>query len=118
MEIERYLEVDEERALELVLVNRSAPAPVRPMVEVLFADQPVGVSETEQAGTEDDMMVLSVDGTLLAKSPLQALLDSILLVNSDLFISGSGGFEDVAVPAVIDALTDTRFSLQGYPESN
>jgi hypothetical protein len=63
-------------------------------------------------------VVLLEEGTVVAHSPLEELKDAILMVNSDLFITGTRTLERTSVPDVLDGLAGTRFSLRGYPESD
>ena len=69
------------------------------------------------AGIENLVLLLE-DGEIVAVSRLDALVDAILLVNSDLYITGTRGLEDLELPSVITGLHDTVFTLRGYPESN
>lgn len=118
MEFERYLERLDSPERSLVLVNREAPDPVRDMLADVFESQPVDVAELSLADVETDTVFLVEEGAVVAQSPLDALRDHLLLVNSDLFMTGRGGIESVSVPDVIEGLAGTRFSLLGYPESN
>ncbi|MFB6109574.1 MAG: DICT sensory domain-containing protein [Halodesulfurarchaeum sp.] len=112
--------VPEEPAVErsLVLVNGTAPEPVRDMLLELFEDQPVSIEATDLPDQPEDTVLLLEDGTVLASSPLDAIRDTILLVNSDLYTTGTRGVEGIEVPDVIRGLTDQPFDLSGYPESN
>lgn len=102
----------------LVLLNGAAPDPVREMIGDLFADQPVSVEDVEISDAGDDAVLLVENGQVVATSPLTAIQDTILFVNSDLFITGTRSLEEVNVPDVIARLEGVPFSLRGYPESN
>lgn len=68
---------------------------------------------------EIENLVLLLEGDeIVAASPLDALVNAILLVNSDLYVTGTRGLEDLDLPSVITGLHDTVFSLRGYPKSN
>ena len=103
---------------ELVVVNRNAPAPLVTMLESVFSDQPVGVTEEEIAAYDDDTVLLFEEGEVVAESPLSALNDSILMVNSDLYTTGTVGLDGLTVPDVVEGLRDTVFTLRGYAESS
>jgi hypothetical protein len=118
MRLQEFIEAADSAPLSLVLVNYEAPDPLRTMVEDLFADHPVEVDERELERAATNMVYLLDGDEVVAASPLAELRDAILLVNSDLYVTGSGGMENLEMPAVIDGLTDTRFELRGYPESN
>jgi hypothetical protein len=102
----------------LVVVNRTAPDPLQRILEDLFAGQDVTVEEDMREAYDEDTVLLVEDGEVVASSPLGALEDAILLVNSDLFRTSARGLEETTLPAVMDGLTDHLFTLRGYPESN
>ncbi|SEH61695.1 hypothetical protein SAMN05192561_11332 [Halopenitus malekzadehii] len=104
----------------LVIVNRSAPDAARRLLDDLFDTQPVAIDELDRLGeeTESDVVALVEDGEIIERSTVDELLSTILLVNSDLYKTGSRGLEDVELPAVLAGLTDVPFRLRGYPESN
>jgi hypothetical protein len=103
----------------LVVVNRESPRPFQAMLEGLFEDQPVGVTERAVPGEDADAVyLLDGDGEVLATSPLSALQEAILLVNSDLYVTGARDPEELDLPAVLERLDGVSFSLRGYPESN
>lgn len=102
----------------LVIVEGSSPEPVRQMLRDLFADQPVEVSDGDLPDAAADTVALVEDGAVVASSALEELQESILLVNSDLFTTGTRSVEEIDVPAVLEGLRDVPFRLRGYPESN
>jgi hypothetical protein len=104
--------------LSLAVVNRESPRPAQEMLERMFADQSVAVRDIQTEDDEQDMVYLLDDEAVIAKSPLVEVQESILLVNSDLYITGTRDVEDVDLPAVIDGLENVPFRLRGYPESN
>jgi hypothetical protein len=55
---------------------------------------------------------------VVAGETIGELREAVLLVNSDLYITGTRELEDVDLPSVISGLDDTTFTLRGYPESN
>ncbi|MFB6103429.1 MAG: DICT sensory domain-containing protein [Haloplanus sp.] len=88
------------------------------MLEELFAEQSVAVRELDVPDAEENVVFLLEDGEVVASSPLQVLEDEILMVNSDLYITGTKPLGDVSPPAVITELEETAFRLRGYPASN
>ncbi len=102
----------------LIVANRTEPEPFQRMIENLFIGQDIGVAEELVDGYDDNTVLLLEEGEIIAASPLQELQDSILMVNSDLFITGTRDLEETEVPAVLDGLADHPFTLRGYPESN
>lgn len=108
---------DESESVSLVVVNRAQPRPLQEMLADLFGGQPVDVREAEQLDGDRDQVLLVADGEVRARSTLQELQDAILLVNSDLYVTGAVGLDDLDVPDVIADLEEVPFTLQGYPES-
>ena len=118
MTMEQFLSVPETSSRELVVANRTDPEPFQRMIEKLFAKQSVSVGETSHREYPENTVLLLEDGEVIAESPLAALRDAILMVNSDLYLTGTRGLDRTTVPDVIDQLTDVRFSLRGYPDSD
>lgn len=102
----------------LAVVNRSQPEPIQRMLNRLFADQPVPVEELDVESDEKDLVLLVEDGEVVASSSLDRLMQTILLVNSDMYITGSRQLDEVELPEVLAQLDETRFRLRGYPASN
>jgi hypothetical protein len=116
--LQQFVESADGRDLALVVVNRESPRPIQSMLEGLFGDQPVDVDERRLPDEDDDVVLLVDDDEVVASSPLVAIQESILLVNSDLYITGARAATDVEIPDVLAAMEDVRFTLRGYPESN
>jgi hypothetical protein len=90
--------------------------PIREILGRIFDTQPVAVTEgtANQAG---DIEVVR-DGTVVASSSAEAIMQSVLLVNSDVYITGSRRLADSELPDVLRALQEIPFQLRGYPESD
>jgi hypothetical protein len=112
------LDLAEDRDLSLVVVNRESPEPIQHLLESLFENQSVSVTEEDLPDGDRDMVYLLEDREVIAASPLSALRDAILMVNSDLYVTGARGPDAVDPPDVIADMQDVRFRLRGYPESN
>ncbi|WP_096393765.1 DICT sensory domain-containing protein [Halorubrum trapanicum] len=103
----------------LVLLNRSSPDPVRNLLDSLLDGQPVSISEAgADSGADDDVVALVEDGSIVARSTLDELLESVLLINSDLYKTGGIDLDEVALPAVFEGLDEVPFRVRGYPTSN
>jgi hypothetical protein len=113
-----FIESGEPRDLSLAVVNRTRPQPIQEMLEETFGGQSVDIEELEDPDAEENLVVLVEDDEVVASSPLSALEDEILMVNSDLYITGAKSLGDVTLPDVVAELTDTRFRVRGYPVSN
>ena len=88
------------------------------MVEDLFGNLSTQVSENTREEADTDLVVLLRDGEVVESSSLSTLKDTLLLVNSDYYRTGKADLENLNVPDVILELSDTVFTLQGYPDSN
>jgi hypothetical protein len=102
---------------ELVVVNRTEAEPVQKLLERAFEDV-VPVSEASAAGKTENVVCLVESDEVVATSPLEEIMDSLLLVNSDLYRTGSERFEEHRIPDVIRSLADQVLTLRGYPMSN
>lgn len=114
----RFFPDEDERELSLAVVNRNSPQPLKNLLEKMLDRQSVTIAEISDVDETQDMVYLVEDGDVIARSPLIEVANAILLVNSDLYITGARELDEIHVPAVIDGLTDVPFRLRGYPESN
>ncbi|GAA0298482.1 histidine kinase [Halarchaeum salinum] len=117
MTIERFFDRVQGSRSSLVVVNREQPQPVQRMLSRLFEDQPVTVEETEIPDGERDLVLLVRDGVVVASSTLEDVMNAILMVNSDLFVTGSRDLVDADLPDVLAEIEETRFDVRGYPAS-
>jgi len=118
MALDSFVDAADGPTRALAVANRTEPAPFQRMIEKLFADQAVTVEEIDTSEYDDNTVLLFEEGEVIATSSLQELSDAILMVNSDLFITGTRDLESTAVPDVIDGLADVNFTLRGYPNSD
>ncbi|EMA63017.1 hypothetical protein [Halorubrum lipolyticum] len=72
----------------------------------------------DRLGELENLALLVEGDRVIAGSTLDELGNAVLLVNSDLYVTGARTLDDVDLPSVISGLTDTTFTLRGYPESN
>lgn len=72
----------------------------------------------EHSAPLDEDVALVADGEITATNSLAELGDALLMINSDLFITGARGLSEISVPAVIEALEGVPFRVRGYPESH
>lgn len=91
-------------------------APVRETVEQVFENQPVSIA-TATADQNDDIVV-ERDGEIVASSSADELLQSVLLVNSDVYITGEQNLDNIEFPDILKALEGVPLRLRGYPESD
>jgi len=88
------------------------------MAEGLYESLDVEVSEIELDGLTDDLFLVLRDGKVVASSPMETLKDTLLMVNADRYKTGTRLVGEIDVPDVVLALSDTVFSLEGFPKSN
>jgi hypothetical protein len=102
---------------QLVVVNRTEPDPIQRIFQRAFGSQ---ISVTE-ASLEDaaDNTVLLLDGeTVLATSSLESVMQSFLLINSDMYKTSLKGIEEYQLPDVLSMMDEKVLTLRGYPASN
>mgnify|MGYP006428802113 CR=1 FL=1 len=94
-------------------------APIQDALSRLFDDQQVSVTAADrQAGTHTAEITVIRDGEIVATSSAAVLMESLLLINSDVYITGSRGLDDAALPSTVQALYDLPFRLAGFPDSD
>ena len=113
-----YLDDIPDRKRELVVVNRTENDPVLGLLDRTFDRVTSAIRESQRVGEAENLLCLVEDGDVVATSPLSEVMDALLLVNSDLYRTSSSGFERQRLPDVIRSLSDSVFSLRGYPMSN
>ncbi|WP_135822290.1 DICT sensory domain-containing protein [Halostella litorea] len=113
-----FIDDDPPEEWSLAVVNRTRPQPVQEMVESLFDGQPVAVSDEEIVDCDENAVILLRGGEVVASSALSELEDTILFVNSDLYVTGARSLGEIEVPDVISWLENTPFRLRGFPESD
>lgn len=100
------------------IINQTASKPMEGMIDELFDGLEIDTTKIDRAGLDDDLVVLIEDGEVVVSSPLDRIKQTLLLVNSDLYKTGARKLQDIDPPDIIMELSDTVFSLRGYPESN
>ena len=101
----------------LLVVNRTEPAPVMDLFGAAFDRQTVDVVEEHIEDAEDDVVLLVEDGEVVASSSLQSIMRAFLMVNVDLYRTGTSGIDKHGPPAILTELDDTVFTLRGFPDS-
>jgi hypothetical protein len=116
--IRAFFDEGRETDRSLVVLNRTEPQPLVTMLSAAFDGEEVEVDEDETADSETDVVALVEAGSVVATSPLVELQDSFLMVNSDLYRTGTRTLGDIDLPDVLTDLDETVFSLRGYPASD
>lgn len=99
----------------LTVFNREDHEPVVRLLEQVFDSEHVDVREAgaEPAGPADIVQLQGEDGLAIATSPLGEIRDSLLLVNSDLYITGTRSLDQVTSSNVVANLGETTFTVAG-----
>lgn len=118
MTLRQFLDDDAGATRSLVILNRTAPEPIARILSKMFNGESISVKEAELDAFASDTVVLVKDGAVVAQSSLDALQEEILLVNSDLFITGARGLEDIEPLPILESLAETPLFVRGYPESH
>ena len=113
-----FFEQSDASKWSMQIINRTGPEPIKRMVEDLFGNLSTQVSEITREEADTDLVVLLRDGEVVGSSPFSTLRDTLLLVNSDYYRTGSADLGNLNAPDVILELSDTLFTLEGYPDSN
>ncbi|RLM90919.1 hypothetical protein D3D02_03955 [Halobellus sp. Atlit-38R] len=106
---------DDGHTASLSIVNSDQPPMVAQMLESLFDEQSVSVSEVSRVLSDSNVVQLRRDGSVVAESAFSDVRDSILAVNSDIYITGTRPLSEVETPEVVRNLEGTRFRVRGYP---
>ncbi len=102
----------------LAVVNRRAPQQLQRILETVFEHQPVEVVEQWCTNASSDLVQLIEHETVIASSPLEELTETILLVNSDRYITDGTVGKPATFPAVLKRLDEIPFTVRGYPHSH
>ncbi|ELY48411.1 DICT sensory domain-containing protein [Natronorubrum sulfidifaciens] len=109
----------------IAVVGDDQPGPLEAMLDETFETQSITVEAATSdavAFTDDldleaggDVAVLLEDGVPVATSPMADLYESLLAINSDLFVTGARGLGEIEFPDVLANLDETQLRLRGYP---
>lgn len=117
----QHLSPEPRDKLSMAVVGDERSGPFEGMLEDLFDRQPVDVKRDDYdnlGNCEEPTVLLLDDDEVIATSPLQALSETILTVNSDLYITGTVELDEIELPDVIAELAGRTFHVRGYPESH
>lgn len=121
MSLTELIGVPTQRDARITVLNPGHESPVYELLRNLFSEKAITVQETtaEGLGAPADAVLLEKPGEDVgfAVSSLEALRDELLLVNSDIYVTGARGLESVETPDVIKHLDELRFTVTGYPDN-
>lgn len=101
------------RKRTLTVINREEYDPVVGLLERMFDSENVDVREagTEPAGPANILQLQDENGLALATSTLDEVRDRLLMVNSDMYVTGTRPLDEVETSDVVANLDDTTFSV-------
>ena len=99
----------------LTVLNREEYDPVMNLLERVFDSENVDVREsgTEPAGPANIVQLQDERGLAVATSNLDEIRDRLLMVNSDMYITGTTPLDEVETSDVVANLDDTTFTVSG-----
>jgi hypothetical protein len=75
------------------------------------------VETEDDAGAQENLLLLRAGADEVAASTFDDVRDELLLVNSDLYVTGTRGIDDIETPDALARLDELPFSVEGYPVS-
>lgn len=118
MSLSEFAAVDTGGATVTVL-NVDQQRPVYALLAELFDDDAVTVraASTEAPAVPSDAVLVerSGDGGF-AVSSVESVREELLLVNSDIYVTGARGLDEVETPDIVTELDELPFTVTGYPE--
>lgn len=107
-------------AATITVLNPEQESPVYRMLSELFSDEAITVQHTttgERTGLSDVVLVERPDDdTAFAVSSLDRMQEELLLVNSDIYVTGARELADIETPDAVTNLDGLPFTVRGYPE--
>ncbi|PSQ17140.1 histidine kinase [Halobacteriales archaeon QS_8_69_26] len=104
---------------KLTVLNRTKPDLVYEMLADGFADRQDNVSIWEvetDCGKPEDAVLLEDETGVIGVSTLGEIEDALLLVNSDIYVTGTRSLPQVDTPEVVTKMDNTRLLAEGYPD--
>ncbi|WEL18691.1 MULTISPECIES: DICT sensory domain-containing protein [unclassified Halorhabdus] len=112
MGISSFIDAVEDREKTVTVLNRESVDPLYRMLEGMFEDDSVSITESQDPEAPGDVVLLrDQQSGSLAISQLGEISETLLLVNSDLYVTGTVPLEDVETPEVVAHLSDVTFTV-------
>lgn len=102
----------------LLVINRTGPEPLAELLSNAFTNQSITIAERQIPDGSDDFVCLVDAGKVVATSPFEQLQKTFLLVNTDRYRTGTRRIDTDRFPDVLTGLTETEFTVAGFPASN
>ncbi|CCQ33859.1 sensor protein [Halorhabdus tiamatea SARL4B] len=112
MGIAAFIDAVEDQQKTVTVLNRESVDPLYRMLEGMFDDDSVTVTESQDPDAPGDVVLLRDEQTgSLAISQLGEISETLLLVNSDLYVTGTVPLAEVETPEVVAHLSDVTFTV-------
>lgn len=85
-------------------------------VKKLYEQNSMKVKDVKDSGT--DKILVYDNEKLVAESSIESILNSIVLTNSDQYMTQRNQMDNIDFPDVITNLTNKQFTMKGYPKGN
>lgn len=110
-----FVDVVDDREKSLSVINREEVNPIQRLLEDMFDADAVSIVDGggDPAGPADMVLLHDEERPAVATSTLQSIEQSLLMVNSDLYITGTRSLSDIDTPDVVVNLDDVTFSVAG-----
>jgi len=113
MGISAFIDAIEDRQKAVTVLNRESVDPLYRMLEGMFDDDSVTVTESQDPDAPGDVVLLRDEQTgSLAISQMGEISETLLLVNSDLYVTGTVPLAQVQTPEVVAHLSDVTFTVE------
>lgn len=107
----------ESREKTLTVLNRDEPEPIVRMLKRMVDAPDVTVRDADpnpDTGVPGNIVIAEDDGEdQLAISTIEDIGNSVLMVNSDLYVTGTRSIDEVETPDVLVGLDETTFTVSG-----
>jgi len=113
-----FIDEIESKRKTLLLLNRTEPRPLVNLLDRAFENQSIRIEERHVPEGEDNLVCLIENGEVTATTQFSTLSETFLLVNADLYRTGTTQSETRDFPAVLTGLDDIEFTVRGYPMSD
>jgi len=112
MGISAFIDAVEDREKSVTVLNRESVDPLYRMLDGMFDNDNVAVTENQDPDAPSDVVLLRDKQTgSLAISQMDEISETLLLVNSDLYVTGTVPLEEVETPEVVAHLSDVTFTV-------
>ncbi|MFC7020064.1 MULTISPECIES: DICT sensory domain-containing protein [Haloarcula] len=115
MTIARFIDAVSTGGKTLTVYNEDEPAPLVRMLRRMVDTPTVDVREgsSDDGAVTDAVTLEDENGAELGMSSLEDIARSVLMVNSDLYTTGTRPVDEVQTPEVLANLEETTFSVSG-----